>query len=342
MIGRRKKNLTLGMSRLYVYQGKRVTTYYTITPANERINLGHDLKEAKRKLLAMDGEIYRPGTVGELLADLMDYRQSKVSAGKLALTTLQSNELEVEELKKVFGKMRPEDVKPMHVWQYLHKYRGKESPVRANREIALLSSMFNRAMGAGIVDRNPCVGVERNEETPRDRLVSDRELKGFCKFAWNKGYPGRRIALALAIAYLTGKGQGQIIRLATSQLNAEGITFGKRKRGAATLVEWSRRLKRYVQAALDQPCDIVPAYVIRTQRGSPYTSSGFKSIWQRLINEWVEKGNERFTFHDLRAKTVTDVIEQGRKASELTGHKTESIVASVYDRRRVRKARAVK
>jgi integrase len=60
------------------------------------------------------------------------------------------------------------------------------------------------------------------------------------------------------------------------------------------------------------------------------------------MGEWVEMGNKRFTFHDLRAKSVTDVSDQGRKASELTGHRTEAIVASVYDRRRVRKAPAVK
>ena len=49
MIGRRKTGLHLGMSRLYEYRGRRVTTYFTITPDNRRINLGHNLKEAKRK-----------------------------------------------------------------------------------------------------------------------------------------------------------------------------------------------------------------------------------------------------------------------------------------------------
>jgi integrase len=48
-------------------------------------------------------------------------------------------------------------------------------------------------------------------------------------------------------------------------------------------------------------------------------------MWQRLMKEWVGQGNERFTVHDLRAKAVTDLIEDGRKASKLTGHRTESI-----------------
>ena len=51
---------------------------------------------------------------------------------------------------------------------------------------------------------------------------------------------------------------------------------------------------------------------------------------------------ERFTFHDGRAKAVTAVIEEGGKASELTGHRLESTVAKVYDRRRKRTSAPVR
>lgn len=342
MIGRRKSNLDLGMDRLYAYKGKRVTTYYTITQANQRINLGHDLKEAKKKLLELDGEIAAPGTIADLLDDLMKERERKVASGKLAAPTLQSNRSEVVQLKKAFGKMPPDAIKPHHVWAYMHKFRGKESPVRANREIALLSTLLNKAMGAGLVDRNPCMGVERNEESPRERLVEDKELREYLKFCWRKGEAGKRVALAAAIAYLTGKAQGQVLKLHRSQIAEDGISFGKRKRGAATLVQWSRRLRRIINTAISLPCDIYPMFVIHNQAGMPYTSDGFKTLWQRLMNEWVTLGHERFTFHDLRAKSVTDVTEQGRKASDLTGHRTEAVIAQVYDRRRVRKSKAVK
>lgn len=342
MIGRRKINLELGMARLYAYKGKRVTTYYTITPGNMRLNLGHDLREAKRKLLELEGERSIPGTIADHLDDLLKDREKRVASGKLAPSTLASNRLEADQLKKAFGKMQPEALRPSHVWSYLHKFRGQESPVRANREAALLSALFNRLMGAGVVDRNPCMGVERNEEEPRERLVTDSELRGFVKFAWRRSDAGKRAALAAAIAYLTGKAQAQILKLHRNQIDNEGIAFGKRKRGAATFVTWTPRLRRLIAAALDMPCDITPLFVIHNQSGSPYTSSGFKSIWQRLMAEWAESGNERFTFHDLRAKASTDAIEQGRKASELTGHRTEAVLCRVYDRRRVRKSPAVR
>lgn len=330
------------MARLYVYEGKRTTTYYTVDRNNKYINLGHDLYEAKRILLEMEGEAPERGTVAAYLEQLMADRTRLVKAKKLAQSTLDTNELEVVQLNRAFGKMDPAAIKPSHVWQYMHTHRGAENPVRANREIALLSTMFNRLMGQGVVDRNPCHGVERNEEAPRTRLVGDTEFRAFLKFCFRKSKAGERMALAAYIAYLTGKAQGQVLKLTRNHLERDGIAFQARKRGAGTLVQWTSRLRRLVRYALAMPCNIAPIYVIHTQDGTPYTADGFKSNWQRLMNEWCEMGHERFTFHDLRAKTVTDMIEQGRKASDLTGHRQQSTIDRVYDRRRLRKSKAVK
>lgn len=340
MTARRQTNLHLPPC-MYQYAGKRKTTYYTLIK-NERINLGHDLYEAKRKLLDLQEGRSVAGSIGEMLDDYLKTIKKKVENGKRTQRTLDDREVEVANLKKAFGRMKPTHLLPKHVWDYLHKYRGEEAPVRANREIGLLQAAYNWARGQGIVRDNPCMGVERNEETPRDRFVSDAELRDFCKMAWRDGEAGKRVALAAAIAYLTGKAQAQIIRLHRSQITQEGINFGKRKGGAATLVLWSRRLKKYVNAAIAMPSKVDTMFVIHNMQGSPYTKDGFKTIWQKLMKVWVSQGNERFTFHDLRAKAVSDVLEQGRKASELTGHRSEAMPAKVYDRRRVRKSGAVR
>ena len=342
MIGRRKTGMDLGMSRLYAYKGKRVTTYYTITPDNRRINLGHDLRAAKRKLLEMDGEAPAGGQITEHLDEMMRERARMVASGKLAVATYKGNEAEVEELKKAFGKMAPEAVKPMHVWKYLHTFRGAKAPIRANREIALFSRMFSRLVNQGAIETNPCVGVERNEESARERLVTDAEFDAFLAFLRGGGEARERIAVAAELAYLTAKAQGQILRLSRTKLLPDGILFGKRKRGASTFVEWTPRLRRAVEAALAMPAKITSTFVIFNAAGQPYTSSGFRALWQRAMNDWIKAGNERFTFHDLRAKATTDLAQDGRKASDLTGHKSEQTVEKVYDRRRVRKAPAVR
>ena len=56
------------------------------------------------------------------------------------------------------------------------------------------------------------------------------------------------------------------------------------------------------------------------RRSQPYTDRGFKAMWNRLQVQWKDAGNERFWFHDLRAKAITDMKEQGRDAKEVSGH----------------------
>lgn len=352
MVGRRKIASSLP-PRMYVYNGKRKDTYYTITLCNDRVNLGHDLLTAKRKLLELEEGHSIVGTIGALLDDYLKKIEGLVKLGKRSQNTLDSNNLEIVQLKKAFGSMKPKDLKPPHVWSYLHKFRGKESPVRANREVSFLQAAFNWARSQGIVEDNPCVGVERNEEESRTRLVNDTEMAGLIKFCRENKHlddesprkgsdAGLRVALAARLAYLTSKAQGQILRLHKSQISEEGITFGKRKRGAPTMVLWTPALRETVDECLALPSKVTSMYLIHNRHGLPYTSSGFKSMWKRIMNKWVAEGNEHFTFHDIRAKSTTDLIEDGRKASELTGHLTESIPAKVYDRRKVRKAKAVR
>lgn len=341
MIGRRKSAFHLP-PRLYEYKGKRKATYYTVTADNKYLNLGHDLIAAKRKLLELEEGRSIAGTIGEMVDDYLKLLERKVASGKRTQRTYDDRETEAANLKRAFGKMRPETLLPKHVFDYLHKYRGREAPVRANREITFLQGVFNWARGQGIVRDNPCVGVERNEEIPRTRLVTDAELDGFCAYAEANGEAGRRAALAAKLAYLTGKAQAQVLRLSRSQITDEGLLFGERKGGAKTLVQWSSSLRAVVDASLAMPSNITPMFVVHGRDGSPYTRDGFKTIWQKLMVGWAKEGNERFTFHDLRAKAVSDVIEQGRKASELTGHRTETIPSRVYDRRRIRKALAVR
>ena len=72
--------------------------------------------------------------------------------------------------------------------------------------------------------------------------------------------------------------------------------------------------------------------------GQTYTDAGFKAIWNRPQVEFKSRGGERFHFHDLRDKYVTDKEERGEDSSQGTGHKNRATVERTYDRRRIRKA----
>ena len=58
-------------------------------------------------------------------------------------------------LKQAFGKTRPEQIKPKHVYTYMDA-RGAKAKTGANRERSLLSSIFSYLIRWGVVEDNPC------------------------------------------------------------------------------------------------------------------------------------------------------------------------------------------
>src|SRR5438552_13531680 len=62
-----------------------------------------------------------------------------------------------------------------HGAKYLEQREEDGAAVRGNREKALLSHCFTKAMVQGWVDANPCRGVHRNRERPRERMIEDAE-----------------------------------------------------------------------------------------------------------------------------------------------------------------------
>jgi hypothetical protein len=364
MVGRRKVLFPGWMPGLYRKVGKKGATYYTIEVGKYR-GLGTDLAQARQALAAEPGQVAGPGTIAQLLDDELARRRRRVAAGKLSPATLAGNELEAVQLKLPFGKMRPQDLTKKHIWDYLHTYRGAKSPVRANREIAFLQSSLQPLVDTEVLEKNPCVGVERNEESPRDRKVGAIEFEAFLKFARENGHitseapeaqwarehldAGARIANALELSYLTTKAQGEVLKLTRTRARAdsEGIEWPGRKGGAPTITEWTPRLRESIARCLAMPAEangqkVDPMYVVYTREGQPYTSEGFKSLMGKLMRAWAKAGNPRFTFHDAgRAQGITKLREGGRNAAEVSGHMQEKTIAKVYDRRTFRRAKAV-
>lgn len=124
MIARRKTNLHLP-PRMYIYEGRRKTTFYTITHQNKRINLGHDFLEAKRQLLELEQNKQAAGTIGEF----MEWYLQHVSAKK-SPRTHKDEQASMQRLKAVFGKLFFSELKPHHIAKW-HDMRGEDAPIRA-------------------------------------------------------------------------------------------------------------------------------------------------------------------------------------------------------------------
>lgn len=231
----------------------------------------------------------------------------------------------IGKLREVFGHMKPNDILPRDIGLFLDVKKGKQS---RNRMVAVLSAVFTKAVGRWYVaDRNPCMGVERNDSQKRTRYVSDEEFKA----VYSIMLPRQQIAMDLAL--LTGQRQGDLLKLTWENVREDGIYFQQGKTGKRLLVEYSPELRAVLERARKLLPEIPRKYVLRRRQGLPYTSQGFKAIWIRYMRKAVEKGliAEKFTFHDLRAKSVSDTLNI-QEAFERAGHTSMAMTRGVYDR----------
>ncbi len=322
-MGKRRKTNKHLPERMYLKSG----SYYFVDHLNKWHNLGRDYLKA----IAKYAEIRGPDKPITTMADLIDRYMLEVSPTK-AESTYKTELYAVKFLKAGFGKLRPDDITQQTVYRYMD-YRANRSKSLANREVAVLSHMFKKAIRWGVADSNPCVGVERYKEKPRDRYVTDEEFNAF------RDYAGPLIATYMDFKYLTGLRRKDILELKREHLTEEGIHITTSKTGKKIIIAWSDSLHAVVERAKRLHCTNpntvrFSRYLFCTQKGTPYTGSGFASIWQRKMRAALESGvlNERFREHDIRAKTGSD-SKTISAASSLLTHENERITQRSYRRK---------
>lgn len=320
--------------RLYVYHGKRRDTFVTITPEGKYVNIGHTREEAEAKLREQD--VIVKGSISAYFTTFMAQRN-----GTVATSTYEGNKVERENLCKVFGKYRPEQIRPMHIAQYMDKAVENNRGGAANREKALLSALYAWLVRRGYAESNPCKLVSKNKSTFVKRRITDTELTDFLAFARKQSATSALLADIAELSYLTAQRQSDILSLDRRQLKEDGIEFRQQKTGTEVLIEWTPRLREVVERCLSRKSLITTTHVIRNGNGQRYTTQGFKAMWNRLQVQWEDAGNRRFRFHDLRAKATTKLLEDGKRASDVTGHLSEAAVEQNYDSRVQRRGKAV-
>ncbi len=248
------------------------------------------------------------------ISDLFNRYIIEVIPGK-AERTQKDNLHEIRYLRAFFGEMAVVDLLASHVAAYVDTRAAK---TRANREVALLSHAFNKAILWGFCKSNPCsVPGLRNREVARDRYVTDAELAAFQTLCpeWMVTY--------LNIKALTGLRQQDLLALQWSDITQEGITVCPIKTQSSTrkkmLISMTPELSSLLKSLTRSG-----AYCFMTRLNRPYTASGFQSIWKRVMTKFTVAGGVRFHEHDLRGKVATD-MDDPVAAQKLLGHKDMSM-----------------
>jgi len=274
--------------------------------------LGKDLRQAKLKWAQLEADAQDDSPPNTVAAVLNYYLEQHLP--DLGARTQTDRRAYIRTLKAALGHISAGGLQPHHVAKYLE---NRSSPITANREITTLAVAYRKAMRVGMVSSNPCDGVQRNPEKPRDRYVSDQEfmaVKAMCE-PWMQA--------AMDFAYITGMRVSDMLALEHRQIDEEGIHFASKKTSSKQMIERNDALTDALNR-LKKESKVQGMHVVATRQGQPYTVRGFTRIWKRRRDQALKAGTllEAFTWHDIRAKSATDADEQGLNAQHLLGHTT--------------------
>ncbi len=244
---------------------------------------------------------------------------------KHSLNTQKDYAWHIARLKKVFGLVDVKELKPRDVGMFLDVPEGK---ISRNRSISVLSAAYSKAVGRWwLADVNPCLKVERNESHARDRYITDNEFDAM------RDIQPERMQIAMDLALLTSQRQGDLLNLTWAHVLPDGIYFRQGKTGKRLIITLTPELKEILTRSRKMNTGYARLYLVRNSDGEKYTSEGFRANWQRYMRIALQRGlfKLRFTFHDIRAKCVSDTKDL-QEASHRAGHQNMGITRSVYDR----------
>jgi integrase len=243
-----------------------------------------------------------------------------------AARTARDNLTELSFLFKFFNEPPAplESITPMHIRQYLD-WRGQTAKVRANREKALFSHIWNTARGWGITDLpNPCAGIKGFSEAGRDIYIEDSVFEA----VWQAADIALRDALDLA--YLTGQRPADVIAMRETEIREGAIIVQQNKTNKKLRIEIIGELSTLIQRieARKKTYRVHSLALICTETGRALTTLALRSRFEKAreaaakTHPELAEAIKAFQFRDLRAKAGTDKADSNgmREAQMQLGH----------------------
>jgi integrase len=201
-----------------------------------------------------------------------------------------------------------------------------EAPMLVNQILAAASAVFAWAIREDVVGItvNPCIGVERNKPTARERVLLDSEVPLFWAAFGDEG----ELGTALKAILLTGQRPGEIVHMRAEHIDGgwwnlpgdpvPALNWPGTKNAASHRVWLSKPVQEIVSGRQEAIFPDITGQLLATK---------MREICKRL-------GVERATPHDLRRTFSTTVTSLGfgrDGMNRVTNHR-EGGIASVYDR----------
>lgn len=258
---------------------------------------------------------------------------------KKAPRTQKDNKAELKHLRKGFEAAPIDAITPSMVAQYRDARTAK---TRANREIALLSHVYNMAREWGFTDReNPCAGVRKNKEKVRDYYANE--------MVWSAVYgkAPQELRDAMDLAYLTGQRPADVIAMRRGDIEGGYLTVQQGKTGKRLRIQMQAGGVKNTLGLLIE--DIMARNSQHNSQHFILSRTGMRVSQQMLRNRWDDareaarslaasegrvddaENIQLFQFKDIRPKAASEITDIA-DASLLLGHSEQEITKRVYRR----------
>lgn len=224
-----------------------------------------------------------------------------------------------------------EAIEPQSVRQYL-TWRSAKAKIRANREKALLSHIWNWARGEGYTAlANPCAGIKGNKETGRDVYVEDDVFAAVWKLASGP------LRDAMDLAYLAGQRVADTLRMDQRDMRDGFLHIKQGKTGAKRRIEITGDLAQVLERIAERKAGykVHATRLIVGNDGQPWTYDRLRRAFRDTCT-LAGIDADAFQLRDLRAKAGTDKADSAgdiREAQKQLGH-SSVVMTEAYTRNR--------
>jgi integrase len=207
------RKLTIGPAEMGLGEARKLAA-----SARAMIAAGRDPQGEKvtSKIAAKEAAGAKRDSVEAVVAEFIERhvrRSNKPSTAKEYVRLLD------KEIVEPWRGRRLSDVSRRDVNWLLDKVVERGAPVAANRVLAILRKFCRWAVSREIIEHSPCDGVmTRSAETPRDRVLNDRELRLIWQAADALGWPYPAI---IRLLILTGQRRGEVVGMRWDEVDFE-------------------------------------------------------------------------------------------------------------------------
>ncbi len=233
-----------------------------------------------------------------------------------------------------WGHREAQDITRREIILLLDEIVGRGALIQANRTLATIRKMFSFALGRGIIEINPCLGIPApSRENRRDRVLTEEEIRIF----WERLETSKMsmgIKLALKLQLITCQRKGEVI-------TAEWKDFDLNNGWWTIPSDKSKNSNLHRIPLISLALDIINE--IKIFSGESRWLFPSRNINQHIcktsVNHAVRKnqdhfGVDPFTPHDLRRTAASHMtsLEIPRLIVKKILNHSERDVTSIYDR----------